>query len=178
MPCVQPGAFVVRTCLGFLACVLATCFAFSLIFPFFCIFSLFSFCSRVRFSSDLPFFVLCFLVSFSCSFFSGSSTVDYFAVRVDCPLVAFFFAYLGCLLESVERECLKRISFFVGEDCPYTFVLSSLFPLVSYFIEIVRLLKMFEVRSSDLEMGLSSSDDRVILEATSISTPYKAWNIL
>ena len=37
---------------------------------------------------------------------------------------------------------------------------------------------MFEVRSSDLEMGLSSSDDRVILEATSISTPYKAWNIL
>ena len=177
MPRVQPGAFLVRTCLGFLACVLATCFAFSLIFPFFCIFSLFSFCSRVRFSSDLPFFVLCFLVSFSCSFFSGSSMVDYFAVRVDCPLVAFIFAYLGCLLESVEGECLKRISFFVGEDYPYTFVLSSLFPLVSYSIEIVRLLKMFEVRSSDLEMGLSSSDDRVILEATSISTPYKAWNI-
>ena len=36
---------------------------------------------------------------------------------------------------------------------------------------------MYKVRSSDLEIGLSSSDDRVISEATSISTPYKAWNI-
>nr|POF01934.1 hypothetical protein CFP56_06387 [Quercus suber] len=36
---------------------------------------------------------------------------------------------------------------------------------------------MFEVRSSDLEMGLSSSDDRVISKTTSISTPYKAWTI-
>ena len=34
---------------------------------------------------------------------------------------------------------------------------------------------MFEVRSSDLETGLSSFDDCVILEATSPSTPYKAW---
>ena len=33
---------------------------------------------------------------------------------------------------------------------------------------------MSEVRSSDLETGLSSSDDRVILEATSLSTPNKA----
>ena len=36
---------------------------------------------------------------------------------------------------------------------------------------------MFEVRSSDLETGLSSSDDHVILEATSVSTPYKAWTV-
>ena len=35
---------------------------------------------------------------------------------------------------------------------------------------------MSEVRSSDLETGLSSSDDRVVSKATSISTPYKAWN--
>ena len=35
-----------------------------------------------------------------------------------------------------------------------------------------------EVRSSELETGLSSSDDRVIPEVTSPSTPYKAWNIL
>ena len=40
------------------------------------------------------------------------------------------------------------------------------------------LLKMFgEVRSSELETGLSSSDNRVIPEVTSPSTPYKAWNI-
>ena len=36
---------------------------------------------------------------------------------------------------------------------------------------------MTEIRSSDLETGLSSSDDRVVSEATSVSTPCKAWNI-
>ena len=76
---------------------------FSLLFPFVCIFSLFNFCSRVHFSSKLPFSVLHLLVSSSCFFFFfGSSMVDYSAVRVDCPSVAFFFAHLGCLLESVE----------------------------------------------------------------------------
>ena len=103
--------------------------------------------------------------------------VDYSAVRSDCPSIAFFFAHLGSLLESVEGERLERISSFVGKDCPYTSVISSLFPLVSRSTEVARLLRMFEVRSSDLEMGLSSSDDRVVSEATSASTLYKAWNI-
>ena len=89
-----------------------------------------------------------------------------------------FFAHLGCLLESIEGECLERISVFIGEDYPHSSVLSSLFPLVSHPAEVARLLKMFEVRFSDLEMRLSSSNDCVILEATSISTLYKAWNIL
>ena len=93
-------------------------------------------------------------------------------------MVAFFFAHFGCLLEFVEGECLERIIFFVGEDCSYTSVISSLFPLVSHFAWVARLLKMSEVRSSDLEMGLSSSDDRMVSKATSVSTPYKAWNIL
>ena len=35
-----------------------------------------------------------------------------------------------------------------------------------------------EVGSSELEMGLSSSDDREVPEVTSPSTSYKAWNIL
>ena len=35
-----------------------------------------------------------------------------------------------------------------------------------------------EVRSSELEMGLSSSDDREVPEVTSPSTSFKAWNIL
>ena len=96
--------------------------------------------------------------------------VDYSAIKVNCPSIAFFFAHLCSLLESIEGYCLERISFFVGEDCLYTFVLSSLFPLVSYFAKVARLLKMFEVRSSDLETGLSSSDDHVVLEATSVST--------
>jgi len=103
--------------------------------------------------------------------------VDYSFVRVNCPSVAFLFACLVCLLEAVEGECLKWVSLFVGEDCPHYFVLSSLFPLVSHSARVARSLKMSEVRSSKLETGLSSSDDRVIFEVTSPSTPYKAWNI-
>jgi len=34
-----------------------------------------------------------------------------------------------------------------------------------------------ELRSSELEMGLSSSNDHVIHEVISLSTPYKAWSI-
>ena len=64
----------------------------------------------------------------------------------------------------------------MGEDCPHRFVLSSLFPLFSCSARVARSLKMFgEVRSSELEMGLSSSDNREILEVS--STPYKTWNI-
>ena len=112
------------TCLGFPARVLATCFAFFPPLSFLLYFFLIQFLFRVRFSSELPFFVLHFLVSSSCSFFfSISSMVDYFVVRVDYPSVAFFFANLGCLLESVEEECLERVNFFIREDCPYTFVL-------------------------------------------------------
>ena len=103
--------------------------------------------------------------------------VDYFAVRVVCPSLAFLFSHLGCLLESIEGGCLERVSFFVGMDYPYTFVLVLLFPLVSCSAGVATLLKMSEVRSSDLKMGLSSSDDHVILEATSVSTPYKAWTV-
>ena len=65
----------------------------------------------------------------------------------------------------------------VGEDCPYKFVLFSLFPLVSHSAKVARSLKMSEVRSSDMETGLSLFDDRVISEATSPSTLYKAWTI-
>ena len=108
---------------------------------------------------------------------SDSSMVDYPTIRADCPSIAFFFAHLGSLLESVEGEHLERISSFVGKDCPYTSVISSLFPLVSRSTKVARLLRMFEVSSSDLEMGFSSSDDRVVSEATSVSTLYKAWNI-
>ena len=103
--------------------------------------------------------------------------VDFSSIKVDCPSVAFLFAHLGCLLEVVEGECLKWVSLFVGEDCPHNFVLSSLFPLVSHSARVARSLKMSEVRSNELETGLSSSDDHVISVVTSHSTLYKAWNI-
>ena len=92
--------------------------------------------------------------------------------------MAFLFTRLGYLLEAVEEECLKCVSIFMGEDYPHKFVLSSLFPMVSHFAKVARSLKMSrEVRSSEFETGLSSSDDCVIPEVTSSSTPYKAWNI-
>ena len=92
--------------------------------------------------------------------------------------MSFLFTRLGCLLEAVEEECLKWVSLYVGEDYPHKFVLSSLFPLVSHFARVARSLKMSgKVRSSELEIGLSSSDDCVIPEVTFPSTPYKAWNI-
>ena len=76
---------------------------FSLLFPFFCIFSLFNFRSRVCFFSKLPFSVLRFLVNSPCYFFFfDSSMVDYSAIKVNCPSIAFFFAHLCSLLESIE----------------------------------------------------------------------------
>ena len=99
--------------------------------------------------------------------------VDYFAIRVICPSISFFFAHLGSLLESVEGESLERISFFVGEDYPYTTILSSLFPLVSHSTRVARSLKMSKVRYSDLEMRLSLSNDRMVSYSTYVSIPYK-----
>ena len=68
------------------------------------------------------------------------------------------------LTRVCRGKSLERVSFFIEEDCPYTSVLSSLFPLVSHSAGVAKLLKMSKVRSSDLEMGLSSSDDHMILE--------------
>ena len=151
---------------------------FSLLFHFLCIFPYSIFRSRVCLSSGPPFSVLHFLVSpSSFFFFSDSSMVDYSIVKVDCPSIAFFFTHLGSLLESIEGERLERVSSFIGKDCLYTLVLSSLFPLASHSAKVARLLRMSKVRSSDLEMRLSSSDNRVVSKATSISTHYKAWNI-
>ena len=152
---------------------------FSLHFPFLRFLSLCSWRSRVFLFFKLSFSVLRSLVSSSySSLFFCSSMVDYSFVRVDCPSISFLFAHLGCLLEIVERECLKGVSLFVGKDCPYRFVLSSLFLLASCSARVARCLKMSrEVMSSGLEMGLSLSNNREILEVTSLSTPYKAWDI-
>ena len=162
--------------LDFPAHVLAIYLAFSLLFPFLHFLSLFSWCSTVFLFFKLSFLVPC---SSSCSFlFSYSSMVDYSFVSVDCPSISFLFGRLGHLLEIVEGECLKGVSLFMGEDCPYRLVLSSLFPLVSCSARVARSLKMFgEVRFSELETRLSLSDNREILEVSSPSTPYKAWNI-
>ena len=153
---------------------------FPLLFPFLHNLFLFSWHFRDFLFFELSFSVLHFLVSSSCSsFFFCSSMVDYSFVKVDCPSVSFPFARLGCLLDIVEGKHLKRVSLFMGEDCPYRFVLSSSFPLVSCSTKVARFLKMSrEVKSSELETGLSSSDEREVPVVTSPFIPYKAWNIL
>lgn len=55
-----------------------------------------------------------------------------------------------------------------------------LFPLVHRLVGIAQSLIMSgedKVRSSELDMGLSSSEDYRALEVTSSSTPHKAWGI-
>ena len=112
---------------------------FSLLFPFFCISSLFSFHSRVCFSFKLPFTILRSLVNSSCScFFSSSSIVNYSSVRSNFPSIAFLFTRLGCLLEFVEEGCLDWISLFMREDYTYEPVLSLLFPLISHSAKVAR----------------------------------------
>ena len=162
-----------QTFLSYPAHILAIYLAFFLLFPFLHTFSLFSLHFRVCLFFKLSFSVLRFLLSSACSsIFFCSSMVDYSFVKVDCPSVAFLFTHLDCLLEVIEGECLKWVSLFMGEDYPHRFVLSSLFPLVSHSTRVAKSLKMSgEVRSSELETGLSLSDDRVSPEVTSPSTP-------
>ena len=171
--CLQRAIF-----LGFPAHVLVFYFAFFPLVPFTSYSFHFQLAFYVCLSFKFSFSVLHFLLSSSFSFlFSCSSMVDYSSIRVDCPLIAFLFARLCCLLEAIDGECLKWVSLFMGEDFPNKFVLSSLFPLVSHFAKVAGSLKMSKVRSSDLDTGLSSFDDRMIPEVTSPSTLYKAWNI-
>ena len=123
-------AFIMQTCLCFPVHVLATCFAFfpPLSFPLYFFPYSVSVLGFVSSSSSPSLSCVSWYVLYAPFFFS-SSMVDYSAVRVDYPSVTFIFAHLGCLLKSVEGECLERVSFFVGENYPYTSVLSSLFPL-------------------------------------------------
>lgn len=82
-----------------------------------------------------------------------------------------------CLLKFVGRKRPKGL--FVGRNIPNRFILLVLFALVNCSIGIAQTLTMSreELRSSDLETGLSSSEDCAALEVTSLSTPYKAKDI-
>ena len=104
--------------------------------------------------------------------------VDHSLVWSDFPSVSFFFARLCGLLESVGRK-RPRVGSFVGRDCSYRSVLPFLFPSIHRLVGVAQTLIKFgeEVRSSQLETGLSSSKDRGALEVASLSTPHKAWGI-
>ena len=99
--------------------------------------------------------------------------VDY---SMDCPSISFLFARLCSLLKVVGKQGPKA-KLFVGRDCSFRFALHFLLPLVHCFVGIARTLMMFgegEVRSSGLETGLSSFEDRRALKVTSPLTFYKA----
>ena len=105
--------------------------------------------------------------------------VDYSVVRSDCPSISFFFAHLCSLLEVVGRR-RPKVWLFMGRHCPFRFALCLLFPLVHGSMGIPKTLLMSgegEVKSSELETGLFSSKDSRAFEVTSLSTPYKAWDI-
>ena len=124
-----------------------------LIFPFFCAFGFF----RI-----LPLFD-CFL----------SSMLSSSEVRALCPSVSFLFECLGASL-GISRNFYPLFEDFMGGGNSLSLVLTDLFPFLresaNWFEDLVSDRKaMSEVISSELEMGLSSSDDPVE-EDTTIST--------
>ena len=105
--------------------------------------------------------------------------VDYYLVRLNCPSFSFLFTRLYNLLKAVGRK-FPRVGLFVEKTYPYRSVLLFLFPLVYRLIGIAQSLIMSgegEVKSSELETGLSLSKDHKALQVTSSSTLYKVWDI-
>ena len=94
-----------------------------------------------------------------------SSTLSSSEVRALCPSVSFLFAHLGASLE-ISRNFCPLVEDFVGGGNSLNLVLVDLFPLLRQFVDWFENLvsdqrAMLEVRSSELETGLSSSDDLV-----------------
>ena len=90
--------------------------------------------------------------------------VDYSNIRRTSPSVAFFFARLGASLGS-SSDHYSRVRDFVLGDGNLGLVLGDLYPLLhrslDWFGTVRKVLRRermgSKVRSSDLEMGLSSS---------------------
>ena len=105
-------------------------------------------------------------------------------VRILCPSVSFFFTRLGASL-GVSLTFFPLVEGFVFGGSSLSVVLASLFPLlhqsVDWFKELVGEQRvMSKVRSSELETGLSSSDDPAeVEEDTAASSPreVKAWTL-
>ena len=95
-------------------------------------------------------------------------------VRALCPSVSFLFAHLGAFL-GISHNFYSLVEDFVSGGNSLSLVLTNLFPLlhesIDWFEDLVSDQRaMSEVRFSELEMGLSSSDDPME-EDTAISTP-------
>ena len=79
-------------------------------------------------------------------------------VRATCPSMSFFFARLGAAL-GVSSDFLPLVGDFIFVDCGLSLVIGELSPILgqslAWFEGETR--KMAEVRSSELETGLSFS---------------------
>ena len=89
-------------------------------------------------------------------------------IRKLYPYVSFFFACLGASFGSSSARCFP-IEGFVSRNSGLGFMLADLYPLLhqslNWFREMVGEREgIYEVRSSKLEMGLSSSDDPIEVE--------------
>ena len=104
-------------------------------------------------------------------------------VRTLYPSVSFLFACLGVSL-GVSHTFFPLVKGFVFGGSSLGVVLADLFPLlcqsVDWFEELVGERRvMLKVRSSELEMGLSSSDDPVKEDTTAFGpTKVRAFSAL
>ena len=94
--------------------------------------------------------------------------VGNFEVRILFPSISFLFAHLGASL-GVSCTFCPLVEGFVFGGSSLNVVLADLFPLlhrsIDWFEELVGEQKvMLEGRSSELETGLSSSDDPIEME--------------
>ena len=95
-------------------------------------------------------------------------------VRALCPSVSFLFTCLGASLGIFHNFC-PLVEEFIGGENSLSLVIADLFPLlrqsVGWFKDLMSDLRaMSEVRSSQLETRLSSSDD-LMEEDTTVFTP-------
>ena len=92
-------------------------------------------------------------------------------VWVACPSVSFFFARLGAAL-GVSGDFFPLIGDYLFDGCGLSVVLGELYPILvqslAWFEGETR--RMSEVRSSELDTGLSSSGGPVEGD-TAVSTP-------
>ena len=92
-------------------------------------------------------------------------------VRVACPSVSFFFARLGAAL-GISGDFFPLVGDYIFEGCGLSVVLGELSPILGQSLAWFEgeTKRMSEVRSSELETGLSSSEDPVEGD-TAVSVP-------
>ena len=106
-------------------------------------------------------------------------------VKIACPLISFLFACLRASL-GVSRTSFPLVENFIFEGSSLSIVFANLFPLLYQSIDWFGGLMsergaISKVRSSELETGLSSSDDLVKVEedtAVSVLWEVRAFSAL